>query len=403
MTRPRLIRTADPGLLPALDRALAAGEVVALAGPAEAAELAAALASDGPPGPALVLGSGGSLGRRRWMQLPLAGLEAAADGLGAWLANQGIAPAASQALNPLPLHHVSGLMPWLRARRWGGEVRWLQPALLRDAAALAAACPLSAQPPALLSLVPTQLRRLVDRPEGAAWLAGCRLIWLGGAALPPDLAARCRQLALPLAPCYGSTETGAMVAALPPVRFLAGEAGCGPALPHAQLRLAAGGGAVWVRAASLAAGEHAGGCFRPLPLVEGWWRSGDRGRWGPCGGLELLGRLDGAISSGGETVFPEQVEERLLAAARAAGLPLQHLLLLAEPDPLWGERLVALVRADAAPAALLPALTNLAQALPPPQRPRRWLPCPHLEPSPLGKWQRERWQRWLACQPEAPG
>jgi O-succinylbenzoic acid--CoA ligase len=381
---------------------LAAGEVVPLPAPGEEGPLAAALAAGAPAGPAVVLGSGGSSGGRRWMQLDLAGLEAAADGVGRWLAGQAIDPAACLCLNPLPLHHVSGLMPWLRARRWGAGLRWLAPALLRDPAALAEACPLPTDRPVLLSLVPTQLGRLLGRPEGAAWLAGCRLIWLGGAALPPELAAEGRRLGLPLAPCYGSTETGAMVAALAPERFLAGEAGCGPALPHAALRLDPASGAVQVRSASLAVGEHAAGCFQPLPLAAGWWSSGDRGRFGPHGGLELLGRFDGAISSGGETVFPEQVEQALAAAARAAGLPLRHLLLLAEPDPLWGERLVALVRAeaagDAAAAALIPALTALAAALPPSQRPRRWLACADLAPTALGKWQRAAWGRVLAGQ-----
>jgi O-succinylbenzoic acid--CoA ligase len=124
-------------------------------------------------------------------------------------------------------------------------------------------------------------------------------------------------------------------------------------------------------------------------------------------------------------VFPEQVELRLLAAAREAGLPLRHLLLLAEPDPLWGERLVALVRAersapivvvtsdggpdgdplgapDSPEAALISPLEILAAALPPSQRPRRWLACPELAPSPLGKWPRRRWREWLQQRPEGP-
>ena len=44
-------------------------------------------------------------------------------------------------------------MPWLRARRLGGRLRWLAPALLRDPAELAEACPLPTDQPALLSLV----------------------------------------------------------------------------------------------------------------------------------------------------------------------------------------------------------------------------------------------------------
>ncbi len=409
---PTAAALADPARAAAtLERQLRDGQVVALPAPGEEGALAAALAAEGPAGPAVVVGSGGSAGGRRWVQLPLAALEAAADGLGEWLGRQGLDPASCDCLDPLPLHHVSGLMPWLRARRWGARLRWLPASLLRDPAALAAACPLRPDRPALLSLVPTQLRRLLEQPEGAAWLGGCGLIWVGGAALPEDLAAEARRLGLPLSPCYGSSETAAMVAALPPAQFRAGERGCGPALPHAQLRIDPASGAVQVRGPNLAVGEHRGGRFQPLPLQSGgWWSSGDRARWGAAGGLELLGRLDGAINSGGETVFPEQVEALLRGAARQAGLPLGQLLLLAEPDPLWGERLVALVRADAegddpvaAVNALLQALSALAQVLPPSQRPRRWLACPELEPTALGKWQRQRWRSWLECQPMGHG
>ena len=142
---------ADPAVAAALlEQAMGDGTVIALPAPGEAAALAGALASEAPPGPAVVVGSGGSAGGRRWVQLGVAGLEAAADGLGQWLLEQGLDPATCLWLDPLPLHHVSGLMPWLRARRLGGRLRWLAPALLRDPAALAAACPLPADQPALL-------------------------------------------------------------------------------------------------------------------------------------------------------------------------------------------------------------------------------------------------------------
>jgi O-succinylbenzoic acid--CoA ligase len=118
-------------------------------------------------------------------------------------------------------------------------------------------------------------------------------------------------------------------------------------------------------------------------------------------GLELLGRLDGALSSGGETVFPEEVERRLRELAAAADLLLEAVLVLGQPDPLWGQRLVALVRAQsgADALALVAGLEQAAAALPPSQRPRQWRPCPELAPNALGKWERGRWGRWLQ---EAP-
>jgi O-succinylbenzoic acid--CoA ligase len=270
---------------------------------------------------------------------------------------------------------------------------------MREPEQLMAEASLPAPDRAVLSLVPTQLQRLLEVPAGIRWLERFALIWVGGAALPPSQAQRCRDLGIRLAPCYGSTETGAMVMALPPQRFLAGVEGCGEALPHVQLRVEPGSGALQIKAASLATGMLQQGELQPLPLAQGWWSSGDRAELG-AEGWQLLGRLDGAIQSGGETVFPEQVEQRLLDLVRAQGLPVEELLVLPEPDPLWGERLVALVKPaagiDAGEAALWQSLQMLASSLPPSQRPLRWLPCPALQRSPLGKWERRRWSHWVS-------
>jgi O-succinylbenzoic acid--CoA ligase len=392
-----------------LARAWREGRIVGLAAPQprEQAALAAALGPGGSVelerrwGPGVVLGSGGSRGGggsgRRWCLLPLTHLQASVAATGRWLEELGIDPAACLHLNPLPLHHVSGLLPWLRARQWGARHRRLEPAWLRQPALLPRAAPLPAGVPALLSLVPTQLQRLLAEPAASGWLRHLAVIWVGGAPLPPELAARARAAGLRLAPCYGATETAAMVTALAPEHFLAGAAGCGPPLSGVELRCVAPAGAVELRCGRLSPGFLEAGELRPLPRDgQGWWRSGDAGRLG-ADGLELRGRLDGAIHSGGETVFPEQLEQRLSAAAAVADLPLQAVLLLGLDDPEWGQRLVALVRpgAGADGAALLARLEQLCAGWAPAERPRRWLLCPQLAPSPLGKWQRGRWRRWL--------
>jgi O-succinylbenzoic acid--CoA ligase len=391
-----------------LEVAWAAGRLAALAAPQDRAALEAALGPGGLErlgerwGAGVVLGSGGSSGGRRWCLQPRAHLEASAAATAHWVRAIGLDPAACLHLNPLPAHHVSGLMPWLRARQWGGPHRMIPAAWMRQPRELASRLPLAvpgsgAPPPALLSLVPTQLARLMADPTGLHWLRRLAVIWVGGAPLPSALASRAREAALPLAPCYGATETAAMVAALPPHQFLAGVAGCGPALAGVELRLAAGSTALEVRSDRLSPGWLRHGVLRPLPgLRQGWWRSGDGARLSPQG-LQVLGRIDGAIHSGGETVFPEQIEARLRALAAQRGWPLQHVLLLAEPDPIWGERLVALVRQTPGGdgEALCRCLADAAAGWAAAERPRRWLCCPLLAPTPLGKWERGRWQRWL--------
>jgi len=390
-----------------------AGRIVPLASAAQWVEMAAAFGPAGSEavleqlqgwGPGVLVGGGGSSGRRRWCLQPLSHLRASAAATGTWLAAQGLEPAACLHLNPLPLHHVSGLLPLVRSQQWGCGVQQVEPALLRQPQQAAAALPLPTDRPVLLSLVPTQLQRLMAAAPGLAWLRQMAVIWVGGAPLPAGLAERARRAGLRLAPCYGATETAAMVCALTPDHFLAGASGCGQPLVDVQLQIDAASGAIAVRADRLSPGWLEAGRLQPLPRNgAGWWCSGDGGELGPDG-LLVRGRLDGAIHSGAETVFPEELEERLLVAAALAGLPLQAVLLLPVNDPEWGQRLVALVRplAGADPEALLAQLATCSQAWPAAERPQRWVACGQLAPTVGGKWQRHCWQQWLASLEAGP-
>ena len=374
-----------------LERGLAAGQWVTLSPEADAAPI-----DQLPPGPGVLVRSGGSSGGSRCCAQPLDHLDRSAAATAHWLMGMALDPAATLLLNPLPMAHVSGLMPWWRARCWGASHQQLQPGLMKTPTELLAFCqglPAWRTTSALLSLVPTQLARLLAHPDGVAFLQQLQLIWIGGAALPPPLADQARALQLPLAPCYGSTETAAMVTALPPDRFLAGEPGCGDPLMDVELRLAADG-ALQVRTDRLALGRWSADQpdrFEQLKDADGWWRSGDRAAFTP--GLQIMGRMDGAIHSGGETVFPEQLEQRLMAAAQAVSVPVSAVLLLGVDDSEWGQRLVALV--GSADAAVLPRLMALTRSWSPAETPRRWVLCPALAPSVLGKWQRQRWRNWL--------
>ena len=348
-----------------------------------------------PPGPGVLVSSGGSSGGRRICLQPLHHLDQSAAATAHWLQGIGLDPGEVLICNPLPIHHVSGLMPWWRSRSWGAPHLVLQPSWLKQPQGLIESC--QAQPgwgqrPALLSLVPTQLGRLLADPGGIDWLKGFSVIWVGGAALPRVMADQAREVGIRLAPCYGATETAAMVAALPPERFLQGDDSCGAPLMDVELRLAADG-ALEVKTDRLATA-----CWRPeqpqqlqsLSDASGWWRSGDRAALETD--LHILGRLDGAVISGGETVFPEQLEARLLASE----LPLEAVLLLGIPDADWGERLVGLVRSSA--SDIVERLQDVTQSWPAAERPQRWLFCPELAPSEAGKWQRSRWQAWLQSQ-----
>ncbi|QNI77772.1 AMP-binding protein [Synechococcus sp. MVIR-18-1] len=398
-------------LLPALER----GNWVRLMGPQDVPlEAPKAL----PEGPGLVLSTGGSSGGRQLCLQPSIHLDQSAAATGRWLHALGLNASEVIIWNPLPFQHISGLMPWWRAQQWNVAHVWLSPALMKSPQALLEeSCQRSDwdSMPMLLSLVPTQLGRLLADPAGVRWLQAMALIWVGGAALPDELAERARALGIKLAPCYGATETAAMVVAQSPERFLDGEEGVGEPLDDIELRVE-GNGALAVRCRRLAIGRwkpdgdgslaerSTEPSVSPLTDVDGWWRSGDAARLqGPASTpqLTLLGRLDGAIHSGGVTVFPEQLEVRLMAAAREVGLPLKAVLFLGVHDPEWGERLVVLVRwQDAAHLpgaadAFLLRLKALTDRWLPAERPQRWHHCAELASTNAGKWERARWRAWL--------
>lgn len=354
-----------------------------------AAELPDALL---PEGAGVVMSSGGSSGGRKVCLLPTGHLHDSAAATAQWLEDIGIDPSAAVQVNPLPRRHISGLMPWWRSRCWGSPYVELTPEAIKHPLALLEQGEWPHQA-SCLSLVPTQLGRLLADPAGAEWLQRFSVIWVGGSALRPDHADAARRHELRLAPCYGSTETTAMVAALTPEQFLSGVQGCGQPLADVELRLS-GQQVLEIRTRRLAVAAWSSFTperLQPLADAEGWWRSGDRALLGDS--LQILGRIDTAIHTGGVTVFPEQLEPRLMQAAQAAGLPLDAVLMLGLEDPEWGESLVALVRCS--DPAMVGSLAQLTCSWPAPERPKLWLFCADLAPDSTGKWKRQEWLLWL--------
>ena len=359
-----------------------------------------------PPGPGVILPTGGSSGGRGLCFQPRCHLDRSAAATAAWLRTIDLAPANCLILNPLPLHHISGLMSWWRSHRWGASHHWLSASLLKQPLELERSCELIPNwevDPVLLSLVPTQLGRLLEDPVGLRWLQHCAVIWVGGAILPRWMVQRAREARLRLAPCYGATETTAMATAQTPQAFLAGEGGCGYPLEDVELKLAANG-ALQIRCNRLGVGLWRNGQLETVQDPNGWWHSSDAAQLtvvNGCYQLLVEGRIDGALLSGGETVFPEQLERRLLDQAKAASLPLAAVLVLAIPEREWGERPVALVRwhdsidIDKHQSEHLESLQLMVRSWPPAERPLYWYHCSELRPGPAGKWQREFWRRWL--------
>ncbi len=353
----------------------------------------------------IIINSSGSSGRSYECLHTYENLDISASSSGNWLINQGIEIKNSLLLNSLPLNHVSGLMPWWRSRCWNATYKWIHPELMKHPIELEENYKQLFRKhdnPILTSLVPTQLHRLIYHPAGIRWLQSFSLIWIGGSSLPNELETIARRQKINLSPCYGATETAAMVSALPPKDFLLGRNDCGYPLKDVKLEINQEG-LLQVKTKRLAIGRLNNGKIEQISNTSGWWKSGDIAYLHQTNNrqkLEIVGRVDNAIQSGSETIFPEILEQRLLQEAQSKNMPLRAVLFLPVPNKEWGQRIVALVRFHKKNKASEDHLKNynlksLVKDWLAAERPIEWHECNELRTNQSGKWNRNFWKEWL--------
>ncbi|MCA9997247.1 MAG: o-succinylbenzoate--CoA ligase, partial [Anaerolineales bacterium] len=245
----------------------------------------------------------------------------------------------------LPLFHVGGLAILFRSCLYGTAVI-LHPKF--DTAAISHS--LDHDGVTLISLVPTMVHRLFEHRQGRPWPATLRHLLIGGAATTPDLVARCQALNIPLAASYGLTEAASQVATLRP-EATAAKPGCvgrplmftrvrildehgHPMPPNSYGELAVSGPTVMV-------GYYANPEATAQTIVNGELRTGDIGYLDDDGDLWLVQRRSDIIISGGENIYPAEVERVLevhpaVTAVCVVGIPSQE----------WGQQVAAMVVAN---------------------------------------------------------
>ena len=263
-------------------------------------------------GTAVIVATSGSTGAPKGVELSAAALRHSAR---ASLDRVGARPG-ERWLCCLPVTHVAGLQVLVRSLVSGTEPVLAERA---DAETVAASgC-------AHVSLVPTQLQRLleagVDRSTPTPWLAGFSSVLLGGAAAPAGLLAAARAADVPVVATYGMTETCG---------------GCvydGVPLDGVRVEIR-DDGRIWIQGPVLFSGYRGG----PKAPGDGWFRTGDLGRLDASGRLTVRGRADDVINTGGHKVVPGEV-----AAALQDCPGVRDVAVVGQPDPEWGERVVAVV------------------------------------------------------------
>ena len=317
-------------LADALRAALGGGPAVQPVAPGEAVA-----AGEPGEGAAVVIATSGSTGAAKHVVLSADALQASAHATAERLGGP------ARWLLALPAHHVAGVQVLVRALLAGAPpvVQDLRTGFRPDAF-VAATRELGADR-RCTSLVPTQLGRLLDAGGPALEaLRGYAAVLVGGAALAPRLHERAVAAGVAIVTTYGMSETAG---------------GCvydGVPLDGVRVELEESG-RIRLGGPTLADGYLGDPELTAATFAGGWFRTGDLGRW-RAGRLEVLGRADDVIITGGENVAPAAVERVLTAqdgvvAACVVGVP----------DPEWGQLVAAAVELD---GPLDPALAELLRA-----------------------------------------
>lgn len=327
---------------------------------------------------ALLIATSGSTGQPRAVMLTHGNLAAAAR----CSASRTPLGPGDRWLACLPLFHIGGFSILTRCARAGATAvlggRFDPEAVLAS---------LRRESISHLSLVPAMLARLLEVSKDLA-PPNLRHVLVGGAALAPALAAEARALGWPLQPTYGMSETASQVATLPalPLEWRAGHVG--RPLPGIEVALD-GGQRLKVRGPVVMAGYANPDLRSGDGLVDGWLVTSDIAEISGDGELTILGRADDVIVTGGEKVHPAAVERRLEQCPGVA-----EVCVVGRPDPVWGERVMAMYRGVAEPEQILAwARAHLSS----PSRPRGAVKVPALPALPNGKPDRSELRR-LAMQ-----
>lgn len=196
--------------------------------------------------------------------------------------------------------------------------------------------------------VPTQLLMLQESPRWGEALPSLRFLVSGGAPCPPRVAERVRAAGYAFREGYGLTECGPNCFATSDTEAARRPGSVGWPVPFLEMRLAAEDGSaappdepgeLWLRGPQLFAGY----LNQPERTAEavtagGWLRTGDLAVQDADGAYRICGRRKEMYISGGENVFPGEIEAALLDCPGVA-----EVAVLGVPDPRWGEVGLAVV------------------------------------------------------------
>ncbi|OGA67719.1 MAG: feruloyl-CoA synthetase [Betaproteobacteria bacterium RIFCSPLOWO2_12_FULL_65_14] len=251
---------------------------------------------------------------------------------------------ADRVLTTLPLFHVGGLNILTTPALHAGASVTLH-ARFDPRAALEA---IERERITLTVLVPAQLTAMMELPDWKrADLSSLRMITTGSTIVPEAFVRKVSARGVPVVQVYGSTETCPIAAYVRAADAGRKAGSAGAAALHCELKVVGEDGAeqpagrdgeILVRGPNVASGywrapEESARAFR-----DGWYRSGDVGHLDEEGHLYVVARMKDLIISGGENIYPAEVESVLLECTAV-----EEACVVGRPDARWGEVVAAAV------------------------------------------------------------
>ncbi len=267
----------------------------------------------------------------------------------------------------LPLYHVSGLMQFLRSFLTGGDFAVIPYHKIKQKRINN----LNLQD-YFISLVPSQLQFFLENDP--RWLANFKTVLLGGSPAWPSLLEKAREYNISLSPTYGMTETASQIVTLKPEDFRRGNNSSGQLLPHARIEINPDNQKIIIEAKSLFLGYY------PHLNQASYFETDDLGYLDKSSYLYIIGRDSQKIITGGENVYPLEVE----TAIRQTNL-VKDVVVLGLPDSRWGQVIVAFYVPVNSQINQTSIQSQIKDKLVNYKLPKHWIKLPEIPKSPQGK------------------
>ncbi len=236
-----------------------------------------------------------------------------------------------------PIFHISGFSIIMRGLIYGMTVRLVEKFRAEEIERI-----LANETVTIMSVVPFMLKKLIQQQNktNTHYNSAFRCMLLGGGTIDRETLEICLQRSIPVVQCYGMTETCSQIVALRSADALLKLGSVGQPLFSTQLKLSKDG-EILLKTPALTPGYLNLPNKLPSKMIDGWYRTGDIGHLDKEGYLYIDGRADEMLISGGENIFPQEVEQVYQRYPQ-----INEVAVVGQNDSVWGQVPVAFVVSD---------------------------------------------------------